>query len=94
MYKLLIIFILTYMVYACIPVKCLEDKVYLFDRRGRPIPGKKKKDPPAFMIKRCPTKSCQTRKVHCHGAMKYRGSPWWKNQNPEQGQDFEIKGEK
>ena len=63
--------------------------MYQYDRRGRPIKGKAKKDPPAFLMKRCPIDNCKTQKIHCHGNGKYRGSPWWKAQNPAPGQNMD-----
>lgn len=72
--------------YSCVTVKCREDMAYNFDRYGRPMPNTKKKDPPAILMQQCPIDKCSTRKVHCHGDFKYRGSPWYKNQNPKVGQ--------
>lgn len=74
---------------ACVAPPCKQDNAYNFDRWGRPIKAHKKKDPPHFLMKRCPKKSCKTRKIHCHGNLKYRGSPWWKNQNPAIGEDIQ-----
>jgi hypothetical protein len=74
---------------SCIVPKCKDDMAFLFDRRGRPIQGKAKKDPLPIFMKRCPIENCKTRKIHCHGNGKYRGTPWWKFQNPQPGQDFE-----
>lgn len=77
---------------SCITPKCKDDMAfnYNFDRQGRPIKNKKKgkkKDPPAILMKRCVKDQCKTKKVHCHGNLKYRGSPWWRNQNPKTGEE-------
>ncbi|WP_460892843.1 hypothetical protein [Rufibacter soli] len=37
----------------------------------------------------CPIPSCQTRMVHRHGEGEYRGSPWYKKQNPRIGENLD-----
>ncbi|TAF75979.1 MAG: hypothetical protein EAZ53_04635 [Bacteroidetes bacterium] len=76
---------------SCIAPKCKDDMAFNFnfDRQGRPLKNKKKgkkKDPPAILMKRCHVDQCKTKKIHCHGNLKYRGSAWWKKQNPHTGE--------
>jgi hypothetical protein len=90
MQKWLLISILVCTINACIKPPCTQDNAYQFDYRGRPIKKHKRKDPPAFLIARCKKRQCETRKIHCHGNVKYRGTPFWKNPNPATGQDIKI----
>lgn len=41
-----------------------------------------------IFLKRCPIKSCQIRTIHIHKGVEFRGSPWYKNQNPKTGEGF------
>lgn len=48
-----------------------------------------------IFIKRCPIKSCAIRTIHIHKGVQFRGSPWYKNQNPKTGEGFpNIQNEK
>jgi hypothetical protein len=41
-----------------------------------------------LLIKRCKIKACNIRTIHIHRGMEFRGSPWYKNQNPKTGEGF------
>lgn len=90
LYKLSLVLIFGSFVFfsQCITPKCRDDMAFNFDKRGRPIKGGlgKKKNPPAILMTRCSKHGCKTIKIHCHGNYKYRGSPWWKKQNPQTGE--------
>ena len=89
-----LIIILAVFTSSCIVPNCVEDMAYNYDRRGRPIKGKSKIDPPLFLMARCPIKNCNTAKIHCHGNGKYRGSAWWQNQNPHMGEGAPMNRDK
>ena len=86
---ILVIFYFFSLLISC-TTPCTQDNAYQFDRRGRPIKKHKKSYPMAVFMPRCKVARCNTRKMHCHGSLKYRGSPWWQNQNPSTGQDIKI----
>ncbi|MDX2190072.1 MAG: hypothetical protein SFY32_09425 [Bacteroidota bacterium] len=89
-------FVMSLITSSCLEVPCKQDNAYNFDRRGRPIKLKQKKsDPPYILMKRCPKSQCQTRKIHCHGNIKYRGTGIFRlNHNPAIGQDVDINQDK
>ena len=82
--------LLTFFLNGCFTPECTHTQIFKYDRRGKPLKIKKKKDPPAFLMKRCPIENCKTRKIHCHNNIKYRGNPWWKKQYPDTGEGVEI----
>jgi hypothetical protein len=41
-----------------------------------------------LLVRRCKIKSCQIRTIHIHRGVEFRGSPWYKNQNPKTGEGF------
>jgi hypothetical protein len=41
-----------------------------------------------LLLKRCKIKSCHIRTIHIHRGVEFRGSPWYKNQNPKTGEGF------
>jgi hypothetical protein len=87
----LFVWLIVIQLMSCITPPCTQDNAFNFDKRGRPIRAKNKNsDPPAILMKRCPKKNCFTRKIHCHDNAKYRGTNWWKNQNPSQGEGIKL----
>ncbi|MFN0049412.1 MAG: hypothetical protein ACKVOU_09835 [Cytophagales bacterium] len=88
--KFLVSITLIFICESCIIPPCTQDNAFQFDKWGRPKKVHKRKDPMPILIKRCTVDGCKTRKTHCHGNGKYRGSAWWQMQNPDTGEGQKI----
>jgi hypothetical protein len=76
---------------SCVDLPCIHEKAVLSNREHITVNiGATIKDPPAIFIKRCHVHGCHSRRIHCHANSKFRGSPWWKNQNPKSDENLKL----